>query len=61
MTLSDEEARRRGTQKVLERKGPSAFQLAILNDRLVWTIHERIEESVDMILQGMDPKQQCVI
>ena len=29
-----------------------------INDRLVWTIHERIEESVDMILQGMDPKQQ---
>ena len=23
-----------------------------------WTIHERIEESVDMILQGLDPKQQ---
>lgn len=60
VTLSDEEARRRGTQKsILERKGPSAFQLAIeINDRLVWTIHERIEESVDMILQGMDPKQQ---
>ena len=60
VTLRDEEARRRGTQKsILERKGPSAFQLAIeINDRLVWTIHERIEESVDMILQGMDPKQQ---
>ena len=60
VTLSDEEARRRGTQKsILERKGPSAFQLAIeINDRLVWTIHERIEESVDMILQGVDPKQQ---
>lgn len=60
VTLSDEEARRRGTQKsILERKGPSAFQLAIeINDRLVWTVHERIEESVDMILQGMDPKQQ---
>ena len=60
VTLSDEEARRRGTQKsILERKGPSAFQLAIeINDRLVWTIHERIEESVDMILKRMDPKYQ---
>ena len=35
VTLSDEEARRRGTQKsILERKGIPAFQLAIeINDR----------------------------
>jgi stage III sporulation protein SpoIIIAA len=60
VTLSDEEARRRGTQKsILERKGPAAFNFALeINERLVWTIHERVEESVDMILQGLDPKLQ---
>ena len=60
VTLSDEEARRRGTQKsILERKGPTAFNFALeINERLVWTIHERVEESVDMILQGLDPKLQ---
>jgi stage III sporulation protein SpoIIIAA len=60
VTLSDEEARRRGTQKsILERKGPTAFNFALeINERLVWTIHEKVEESVDMILQGLDPKLQ---
>jgi len=60
VTLSDEEARRRGTQKsILERKGLPTFQLAIeLNDRLTWTIHENIEKSVDIILQNLEPNLQ---
>jgi len=60
VTLSDEEARRRGTQKtVLERKSLPAFQVAIeLNDKNFWTIHERVEDSVDSLLQGQQPKLQ---
>jgi stage III sporulation protein SpoIIIAA len=60
VTLSDDEARRRGTQKtVLERKSLPAFQVAIeLNDKNFWTIHERVEDSVDSLLQGQQPKLQ---
>lgn len=60
VTLSDDEARRRGTQKtVLERKALPAFQVAIeLNDKNFWTIHERVEDSVDSLLQGQLPKLQ---
>lgn len=60
VTLSDEEARRRGTQKsILERKGLPAFQIAVeLNDRNFWTIHENVENSIDKLLQGLEPKLQ---
>jgi hypothetical protein len=63
VTLSDDEARRRGTQKtVLERKALPAFQVAIeLNDKNFWTIHERVEDSVDSLLQGQQPKLQTRI
>ena len=54
VTISDEEAKRRGTQKsILERKSYPAFQLAIeVNNVYSWTIHENIENSVDLILRG---------
>lgn len=60
VTLSDDEARRRGTQKtVLERKSLPTFQVAIeLNDKNFWTIHERVEDSIDNLLQGQQPKLQ---
>lgn len=60
VTLSDEEARRRGTQKsIIERKGLPAFQLAIeLNERNSWTIHENVETSIDSLLQGLESKLQ---
>jgi stage III sporulation protein SpoIIIAA len=60
VTLSDEEAKRRGTQKsIIERKGLPAFQLAIeLNERCIWTIHENITNSIDILLQGREPKLQ---
>jgi len=60
VTLSDEEARRRGSQKtILERKGLPAFQVAIeLNARNSWTIHEQVENSIDFLLQGLQPKLQ---
>ena len=57
VTLSDDEAKRRGTQKsILERKAYPAFQLAIeINERNLWIIHENVEESVDLLLQGSQP------
>jgi stage III sporulation protein SpoIIIAA len=60
VTLSDEESKRRGTQKtVLERKGLASFQLVIeVNERNSWTIYEDIELSVDRLLQGLETKRQ---
>ena len=54
VTLSDDEAKRRGTQKsILERKAYPAFQLAVeTNDRYIWTIHEDVQNSIDLLLQG---------
>jgi len=54
VTLSDEEAKRRKTQKsILERKGYPAFQIAIeIHDQNSWTIHENVEESIDLLLRG---------
>jgi len=54
VTLSDEEAKRRKTQKsILERKGYPAFQIAIeINDQNSWTIHENVQESIDLLLRG---------
>lgn len=54
VTISDEEAKRRGTQKsILERKSYPAFQLAIeVNNLHSWTIHENVENSVDLILRN---------
>jgi stage III sporulation protein SpoIIIAA len=60
VTLSDEEARRRKTQKtILERKTLPAFQIAIeLNSKNLWTIHEELDSSVDILLEGLQPKLQ---
>jgi len=54
VTLSDDEAKRRGTQKsILERKAYPAFQIAIeINEQNSWTIHENIKNSIDLILRG---------
>nr|YP_009628849.1 hypothetical protein [Balbiania investiens]QBX88632.1 hypothetical protein [Balbiania investiens] len=54
VTLGDDEAKRRGTQKsILERKAAPAFQIAIeMHDRTNWVIHEKVDEMVDQILQG---------
>lgn len=54
VTISDEEAKRRGTQKsILERKSYPAFQLAIeVNSLYSWTIHENVENSVDLMLRN---------
>ena len=54
VTLGDDEARRRGTQKsILERKTASAFQVAIeIHNRSEWVVHPKVDEAVDQILQG---------
>ena len=53
VTLSDDEAKQRGTQKsILERKGYPVFQLVIeINDQNSWTIHEDVKESIDLFLR----------
>ncbi|MBN1180130.1 MAG: AAA family ATPase [Anaerolineae bacterium] len=54
VTLSDEEARRRGTQKtILERRAPPTFDVLIeLQDRQRLLIHHNVAESVDTMLRG---------
>lgn len=50
--LSDEEARKRETQKsILERKALPAFQIAIEINQQHWIIHQHIEKSIDLILR----------
>lgn len=54
VTLSDDEAKRRGTQKsILERKAYPAFEIIIeINHQNSWTIHEDVKNSVDLLLRG---------
>mmetsp|Transcript_10904 Transcript_10904/g.32683 ORF Transcript_10904/g.32683 Transcript_10904/m.32683 type:complete len:564 (+) Transcript_10904:207-1898(+) len=59
VTLGDEEARSRGTQKsVLERKAPPTFPLVIeMRERAAWVAHWT-EDSVDALLHDVDPTVQ---
>jgi len=54
VTLSDEEARRRGTQKtVLERKAPPTFDVLVeIQDRQTVAIHHDVARAVDAFLRG---------
>ncbi|HUV15415.1 MAG TPA: R3H domain-containing nucleic acid-binding protein [Pelolinea sp.] len=54
VTLSDEEARRRGTQKtVLERRAPPTFDVLIeIQERDRLAVHEDVAEAVDNLLRG---------
>jgi stage III sporulation protein SpoIIIAA len=54
VTLSDEEARRRGTQKtVLERKAPPTFEVVIeIKDWQHLAVHHDVAASVDALLRG---------
>jgi stage III sporulation protein SpoIIIAA len=60
VTLSDDEARRRGTQKtVLERKAPPTFDVVlelIDFDRLA--VHHNVQKTVDLILRGVPPRPE---
>jgi hypothetical protein len=57
VTLSDEEARRRGTQKsVLERKAPPTFDVVV--EIQAWDrvrVHENVADVVDAVLRGHTP------
>lgn len=54
VTLGDEEARRRGTQKsILERKAPPTFDVVVeIQDRDRVAVHSNVAEVVDSILRG---------
>jgi len=60
VTLSDEEARRRGTRKtVLERKAPPTFDVLIeIQDRDRLAIHQNVGEVVDALLRGYTPQPE---
>ena len=60
VTLSDEEARRRGTQKtILERRAPPTFDVLIeIQDRQRLLIHHSVAESVDGLLRGRPPQAE---
>jgi len=60
VTLGDEEAKRRRSQKtVLERKAPPTFEIAVeMLERQRWVVHERVAETVDSLLRGIKPNPQ---
>lgn len=60
VTLSDEEARRRGTQKtVLERKSPPTFQIVIeIQEINKLVIHQDVEKVIDVLLRGTPPQPE---
>jgi stage III sporulation protein SpoIIIAA len=60
VTLGDEEARRRGSQKtVLERKAPPTFEIAVeMAERQRWVVHESVADTVDSLLRGRQPTPQ---
>ena len=60
VTLSDEEARRRGTQKtVLERKAPPTFDVLIeIQDKDRLAVHHDVAEVVDRLLRDIPPRPE---
>ena len=58
VTLSDDEARRRGVQKsVLEREGPPTFDVAVeMTSRTRWRAHLDVGLAVDVMLMGKAPE-----
>jgi len=60
VTLGDEEARRRGTQKtVLERKAPPTFDVLVEQEaRNLVGIHKDVAAAVDDLLRGESPQRE---
>ncbi|NCJ07094.1 AAA family ATPase [Synechococcales cyanobacterium C] len=60
VTLGDDEARRRGSQKsVLERKAPPTFEIAVeMLERNRWVVHDEVAATVDHLLRGRMPTPQ---
>jgi len=54
VTLSDDEAKRRRTQKsIVERKAYPTFEIVIeINNPDYWTIHENVKFSIDLLLRN---------
>ncbi|KAK9070262.1 hypothetical protein SSX86_010662 [Deinandra increscens subsp. villosa] len=57
VTLGDDEARKRKVQKtILERKGPPTFSCAVeMISRTEYSIHHRLDATVDALLAGKSP------
>ncbi len=60
VTLSDEEAKRRGTQKtVLERKAPPTFDVIIeMIDKEQMAVHHDVAKTIDNMLRGKPPRPE---
>lgn len=60
VTLGDEEARRRGTQKtVLERKAPPTFDVLVeIQDKDRFAVHRDVADVVDRALRGLAPRPE---
>ena len=60
VTLGDDEARRRRTQKtVLERAAEPTFPLAVeMHSRHRWAVHDDVGRTVDLLLRGQSPRPQ---
>jgi stage III sporulation protein SpoIIIAA len=60
VTLSDEEARRRGTQKtVLERRAPPTFDVLIeIQERDRLSVHPDVAAAVDTLVRGYPPQPE---
>ncbi|MEY3964516.1 MAG: hypothetical protein RLZZ106_1771, partial [Cyanobacteriota bacterium] len=60
VTLGDEEARRRRSQKtVLERAAEPTFPLAVeMHSRHRWLVHRDVARTVDLLLRGQLPRPQ---
>ncbi len=60
VTLSDEEARRRGTQKsILERKAPPTFSVMVeIVERDELIVHTNVAATVDALLRGAPPRSE---
>ncbi|MGL6340722.1 MAG: R3H domain-containing nucleic acid-binding protein [Waterburya sp.] len=60
VTLGDDEARRRRTQKtVLERKAPPTFAIAVeMLERQRWVVHDDVAVTIDTLLRGVEPPAQ---
>ena len=60
VTLGDDEARRRRTQKtVLERAAEPTFPVAVeMHSRHRWAVHPDVGATVDQLLRGLSPRPQ---
>ena len=60
VTLGDDEARRRGTQKsILERKAPPTFEVIVeIHNWAKVSVHANVAETIDAMLRGYNPRPE---